>query len=135
MKRSIVRMMQIAAALLLCAGAATTARAQEERIVVKVPFAFAVGDLRMPAGTYDVQPSSQDLGVVEIQNEDRKESTYAMTIPLDWERPAQNPALIFEKHDGEYVLAKIVEADGNERQLSIGAHDHPTEIVATPAVR
>jgi len=132
MKRSIVMTMHIAAALLLCAGAASDARADEERIVVKVPFDFLVGDTRLPAGTYVVQPSSQDLSVIAIQNEDRRESAYAMTIPLNSDESVKDPELVFEKHEGGYVLSKIVEADGNERQLSIPAHDHPEEIVATP---
>jgi hypothetical protein len=132
MKRSIVVTMQIAAALLLCAGAASDARADEERIVVKVPFDFLVGDTRLPAGTYVVQPSSQDLSVIAIQNEDRRESAYAMTIPSNSDESVKDPELVFEKHEGGYVLSKIVETDGNERQLSIPAHDHPAEIVATP---
>jgi hypothetical protein len=56
-----------------------------------------------------------------------------MTIPMTWDERAQNPELVFEKHDNGYVLSKIVEADGNERELLVRPHDHPTEIIATPA--
>ena len=107
---------------LVMAGGASVARADDEKIVARVPFAFMVGDSHMPAGDYVVKEVSDDPSVMSIASADGRQFAYTLTIPaLAHETPAQ-PELVFEKFDNQYVLARIVPGGGIDR-----------EIVLTPA--
>jgi hypothetical protein len=133
MKRSIARTAVIAAALLVgIAAGATPARAQEEQIVAKVPFDFVVGGTQLPAGKYTVKAATNDLSVVSIANEDGRAFTFVMTIPLGWERSVDEPELVFERHENHYVLAKLIEADGNEREITPPIQERLAEPAIAP---
>ena len=59
MKKLLLKMSGIAlATAALAIGSASTARA-DERIVARVPFAFMVGDMQLPAGNYVVKETAQ----------------------------------------------------------------------------
>jgi len=102
---------------MLMVGGASVARADDEKIVARVPFAFVVGDSRMPAGDYVVKEVSDDPSVVSIASADGRQFAYTLTIPSSaHETPAQ-PELVFEKLDNKYFLARVVPGVGMEREI------------------
>jgi len=104
-------------------GSAAAARADDDTVVAKVPFAFFAGDVQMPSGVYIVKEVDLSTGVISIQNKDGHEFVYAVTIPAAEEAPVGKPELIFEKFGDHYFLARVVPQWGAER-----------EIVLTPSI-
>jgi hypothetical protein len=107
------------ATALVMVGGASVARADDERIVARVPFAFMVGESRMPAGDYVVREMSDDPSVVSIASADGRQFAYTLTIPSSahaLETPTQ-PELVFEKLDNLYFLARFAPVGGMEREI------------------
>jgi len=99
-------------------GGAASARADDTVVTrLKVPFAFIVGDMQLPAGTYLVREMSVGSPVLEIASADGRQTVLAMTIPWSDHTPPAEPALVFEKVSDAYFLSGIVPADGNDRQI------------------
>ena len=116
---------------LVIVGSASVARADNEKIVARVPFAFIVGDSHMPAGDYVVRAASDDPSVMSIASADGRQFTYTLTIPaVAHETPAQ-PELVFEKFDTQYVLARIVPGGGIDREIVLTPARAEREHVAT----
>jgi hypothetical protein len=95
----------------------------EERVVAHVPFAFIVGETRLPAGDYLVKDVENDPGVTSITSTDGHQVTFTLTMVSSSNDMAVQPGLVFEKFDGQYFLARVIGGDGDER-----------EIVLTPAI-
>jgi len=131
MKRLTVNMV-LAVGLLSIAGAAT-ARADDQQIVANVPFSFIVNGAHMPAGKYVVKPASDDLRVVLIESADGRQAAFSMTIPLASDVRVAAPELLFEKRDNQYFLARVIPADGNEREIP-STHAHGEREVAVTGV-
>ena len=105
----------IATAAMALAGA-STARAEELVMTrVHVPFAFIVGDVRMPAGVYEVRETSSD-GVLEIVSENGHQVALATTIPLVPGEAGKN-GLVFERFGHDYFLSRIEPTSGNDREV------------------
>jgi len=107
------------AAAVVTGGSAADARADDDVIAARVPFAFFVHDALMPAGSYVVKESSGDPGVVTIASADGHQSVFAITIPATAGELGAQPELVFVKIDNQYFLSRLVEADGNEREIMI----------------
>jgi len=115
----------------IAVGSASAARA-DERIVTnaKVPFAFIVGDVRLPAGDYDVQEMADGSPVVAIVSADGKKAALTLTIP--WSsmgETAAQPELLFEKFGSEYFLARVVPLDRDGREIVLTPSTMEREIV------
>jgi hypothetical protein len=117
MKRLTVKTIRILAVGLLSIAGAATARADDDQIVAKVPFSFIVNGAQMPAGTYIVKPASGDQRVVLIESSDGRQAAFSLTVPLGSDVRVAAPELVFEKHDNQYFLARLIAADGNEREI------------------
>ena len=104
------------AAAAVTLGSARGARA-DERIVTNVPFAFMVGDVRLPAGDYVVKDLSDGSGVLAIASADGREFTYTLTIPSTVTDREEQPELIFEKLGERYFLARVVPQRGDAREI------------------
>jgi hypothetical protein len=116
---------------LVIVASASVARADDGRIVARVPFAFTVGDSHMPAGDYVVKEVSDDPSEMSIASADGRQFAYTLTIPaLAHETPAQ-PELVFEKLDNQYVLARIVPGGGIDREIVLTPARAEREHVAT----
>ena len=111
-------------------GAASTARA-DERIVANVPFAFIVGDMRMPAGKYVVMEVSDGSGVLEVTSVDGRKVVCTLTIPESSDATASQPELIFQKYSDHYFLSRVVPEDGVERKVILTPTIMDQEIVRT----
>jgi hypothetical protein len=123
MEKQVVRMSALAVAVAAFAlGAASVARADETVAKVKVPFAFFVNDVRLPAGDYIVRAASDDGQVLEIASTDGRHIALSPSIPWNEDKQPARPELVFEKFGGAYFLSRVVPVDGNDR-----------EIVLTPA--
>ena len=117
MKRLTVKTIRILAVGLLSIAGAATARADDEQIVAKVLFSFIVGNAHMPAGKYIVKPASDDRRVVLIESIDGRQAAFSLTVPVAFELRVAAPELVFEKRDNQYFLARLIPADGNEREI------------------
>jgi hypothetical protein len=133
MKRLTVNTIRILAVGLLSMAGTATARADENQIVAKVPFSFIVNGAHMPAGTYIVEPASDDQRVVLIESHDGRQGAFTLTVPLASDVPDAAPELVFEKHDNQYFLARLVSADGNEREVPPTPVPGEREVAVAPA--
>ena len=100
---------------LMAIGTASVARA-DQLLVAHVPFAFVVGDARLPAGDYIVKETFGDPGVLLIESTDGRNAVYTLTIASALDRSDARPELVFEKVDNQYFLERIDTLDGAERE-------------------
>jgi hypothetical protein len=109
----------------IAVGDAATARADDTIMAdMKVPFAFIVGDARLPAGEYAVREVSDGAGLLEIVSVDGQHVALTLTVPYTPDNAwRQTTNLVFEKFGHEYFLSRVEPADGNDR-----------EIILTPAI-
>jgi len=118
MKKQIVRMFSIVlgAAAITFAGA-SVARADQMLATVKVPFAFMVNGVQLPAGDYTVKAISDDGEVLEILSADGHHR--AITPTISWTEDAQpnGAELVFEQFGGTRFLARVIPANGNDREI------------------
>ena len=103
----------LAGAALMLAG---TAMAQEP-IVANVPFDFTVGKVDLPAGKYIVRSPDDDPSIVMIQSVDGRHAAFALTTALT-EKAGGDARLVFDKRDNRYVLERLVEPEGEGRELT-----------------
>jgi len=112
------------ATLTIAVSGAAVAHADETLATgLRVPFAFIVGDTRLPAGGHVVREEEAGGGVVEIVSADGRRVVFAPTIPWDEARQPAGPELVFRKFDDAYFLSRVLPVGGNDR-----------EIVLTPAL-
>jgi hypothetical protein len=95
----------------------------EERVVAHVPFAFIVGDSRLPPGDYLVEDVENDPGVMSITSTDGHQAALILAMVSSSNEMSAQPGLMFEKFEDQYFLERVIGADGDER-----------EIVLTPAI-
>jgi hypothetical protein len=86
----------------------SSSRAQE-MLVVKIPFAFVVHGDQMPAGRYEV---TFDNGILAIRGAEHNHAgVFATTFGAGGDDPAgDKPALVFIRHESEYVLSQVWES-------------------------
>jgi len=104
------------AAAAIAVGSASAAYAQD-RVDAKVPFAFIVNGVQLPAGSYEVREMSEGSGVLTIESTDGRKVASVMTIPSSSSNEEGDPKLLFDKIDNQYVLAGIEYGDGDGRKI------------------
>ena len=110
-------------ASLVIVGSASIVRADDEKMVARVPFAFVVGTSTMPAGKYVVAEVSDNPSVVSIASADGRQFAYTLTIPSQARETPAQPELVFAKVENQYVLTRVVPENGIGRAI-VGAHAH-----------
>jgi hypothetical protein len=116
----------LAVAAILVVGA-STARADEIVLTnLKVPFAFMVGDVRLPAGDYSVREASMGEDVLEIVSTDGHHLALASTIPGAPDR--DKTQLVFQKFGNEYFLSRLALGSGDEREVILTPYIMEREI-------
>jgi hypothetical protein len=118
------------AMVLMGISSASVARA-DERVVAHVPFAFIVGESRMPAGDYIVKEMDDDPSVISITSADGHQSTFMLTMASSSNETPEQPRLVFEKFEDQYFLARVTREDGNERAIVLTPAIMEREVVAT----
>jgi hypothetical protein len=99
-------------------GNAPAARAQEATIVAKVPVAFVVGDVHLPAGEYVVRDVPDSADVVEVERADGTRGAIALTIPTTPSSDAKiQPTLVFRRFANEYFLVGINAPGGDAHEI------------------
>jgi hypothetical protein len=103
---------RIAVALVSFAGLGITAKAQVvDQIVVTIPFEFVVAGKTLPAGTYRVNPVSDDRWGGLILSGVKNHAS-AIVLPNEVENaPAEKAHVSFETAGNEHFLSKIETAD------------------------
>lgn len=97
--------------LLLCALAAGTflttsnAVAQEQAVVVQVPFAFENGSQHLPAGKYRIDLNSEPL--MSLHGTVANSAGFAMTIPAITSKPSQRGKVVFHRYGNRYFLSEV----------------------------
>jgi len=99
----------------LLVGGASSARAQDERIASKVPFAFMVGPTELPAGSYEVRQVYADPAIVSVVSEGGRH--VAITIAGAAALPTSGSSLVFRKFGEEYFLERVVSTGGSGRDI------------------
>src|SRR5262245_15208900 len=117
----------LAVAAIFVVGAS---RARADEIVLtnlKVPFAFMVGDVRLPAGDYSVREASMAEDVLEIVSADGRHLALASTIPATPDK-ADRTQLVFQKFGNDYFLSRLALGSGAEREVILTPHIMEREI-------
>ena len=98
---------------LLVVGGGIVANAQVDtvpQIDVKVPFAFVVGDTRLPAGSYEIRtPEDTSPDILEIRSVDRRTAVIFDTQSAQSrnDQVEKKTELIFDKVGDQYFLSQI----------------------------
>jgi hypothetical protein len=110
-------------AIVLMVGASASVARADEQVIAHVPFAFIVGESRLPAGDYVVKEMDSDPGVIQIARADGHQVMFTLTQTASSSGMQGRPRLVFEKFEDQYFLARVVREDGDGQ-----------EIVLTPAI-
>jgi hypothetical protein len=103
-------------AALIVLLAAGSAFAQADRMVVKVPFDFVIGNKTLPAGQYDVHPTGS-LGTLTILGEG-EHKMFAISYRVESTQPSQTSKLIFNRYGNRYFLSQVwIQGNESGRQL------------------
>jgi hypothetical protein len=119
------------AAAAIAVGTASAAYAQD-RVDAKVPFAFIVNGVQLPAGSYEVREMSEGSGVLTIESTDGQKVVSMMTIPSSSSNEEGDPKLLFDTIDNQHVLVGIDYGDGEGRQI-LSNTSNADHTVVTPA--
>jgi hypothetical protein len=77
------------------------------------PFAFYVGNTRMPSGSYQInQPDDDFLQIIKITSIDARHTATILIIPTQSLEPPKQSKVIFEKFGGNLYLDKVL-VDGS----------------------
>jgi|HubBroStandDraft_2_1064218.scaffolds.fasta_scaffold71387_2 hypothetical protein len=77
----------------------------QSRIVANVPFNFYVGEKAMAAGTYQVQPGSSSMDL--LQNLDTDAAVFVIKAIRVQDANQRYPKLVFERCGNQYFLSQI----------------------------
>ena len=102
----------------IASGSASVARA-DQLVVAHVPFAFIVGDSRLPAGDYVVKEMDSNPSIIEITSAQGHQSMFTLTMESSSMETPARPQLVFEKFEDQYFLARVVREDGNDREIML----------------
>ena len=105
----------VAFLIALLAAGATTARAQDRRVIAYVPFDFAVQGLLMPAGDYVITDRSE--GILSIESKDGRYFAFVLSTASD--AKTLRPELVFDRVEGRYYFAGFVLPDGTGREVPV----------------
>jgi hypothetical protein len=83
-----------------------------------VPFAFVVGDVRLPPGDYAAKEMA-DGSAFKIESTDGREVALIQTSASPEEGSEAQPGLAFKKYGDVDFLARISPRDGVEREIEL----------------
>jgi hypothetical protein len=91
------------------------AQASHPQHTATVPFAFSVGGVRFPAGTYTITEFGNRMQVKAV---DGSKSAFVTALVQETRRPADSSALRFENQDEGLILSNIYFA-GTQESLQL----------------
>ena len=111
MKKQAFRTITMLSLLLMLAGVSVNAQQLSENLIaVDVPFDFAVGETKLPAGKYTLRRtiSTSSADQLLIQNaEARVEMRTGLTRPNRASEIQRKSKLVFNRYGGEYFLSQV----------------------------
>ena len=125
-KKALFLMMAAAA---MSAGLPSVARA-DGLVTAKIPFAFIVGDTRLPAGDYTISESSSGPSVLLVESTDGTRVSFVSTItatPTDGD--ATQPDVEFQTVGKEHFLSRVDMHDGMAREVVLSPSIMEKELV------
>jgi hypothetical protein len=111
------------------AGLPSVARA-DGLVTAKIPFAFIVGDTRLPAGDYTISETSSGPSVLLVESADGTRVSFVSTIsatPTDGD--ATQPDVEFQTVGKEHFLARVDMHDGMAREVVLSPSIMEKELV------
>jgi hypothetical protein len=125
MRKRMLQVVSIGAAILILSMAAADAQKSRIAIVGKIPFAFQAGDSRLPAGKYIVKNAVVSASsVITIYNVESRSEVMVLTHPAAGDTRNMQPRLVFNKYGSVYFLSRILSpADGIGQELKKGMHE------------
>ena len=125
--KNTLSLMMTAAAV--SAGLPSVARA-EGVVTAKIPFAFIVGDTRLPAGDYTISETSSGPTVLLVESTDGTRVSFVSTIaatPTDGD--ATQPDVEFQTVGKEHFLSRVDMHDGMAREVVLSPSIMEKELV------
>jgi len=92
-----------------------------DRITVTTKFPFTVGETKLPAGSYVIQPLDDESEVFELSSTDGKMSVLFETMGAELANIASKSEVVFKKYGDNYVLSQINQAGSKESVVSVAS--------------
>jgi hypothetical protein len=103
---------RILIALIVVAGLGVTARAQApDQILVNIPYEFVVAGKTLPAGTYRVNPVSNNDHEASVLSSFESRATVMVLSSSIESTQVSRPEVSFEQAGSQHFLSKIETAD------------------------
>ena len=129
MKRQALSLVSLLS-LLLVAGSAV---AQTVHVRADVPFNFAVGSKKYPAGAYSIGTiGDRDSRILILQAVDGKESMAIISNAAQNRTPADRTKLVFSRYGDQYFLSQVW-LDGATRGRQLPKSSREKEVAKTMA--
>ena len=117
MKKQSLRL-GVSAALAIAFVATGTCLAHRGVLQASIPFAFEVGNARLPAGQYEINTITTGAGTFQtVRQLDDASVIHFFTISVAPRDRNSKPELVFHRYGNEYFLSQIWNGDGSGRQL------------------
>lgn len=109
MKKQALRIVSLFALLFTLATVGASAQTAQQRVVVNVPFEFAVGQKTFPAGEYDIKRVTHNSEkTLLIRSTDGRKSEMIITHTAEAETAqAQQTQVSFHRYGDKYFLFQI----------------------------
>lgn len=114
--------------LLVLPALAAAQMKQSDRIAVKVPFSFVVGNTTVPSGKIILQRADLSGRVLAVRNVDTKLNVFATTSGEKASAPT-GEYLVFRKYGNRYVL-KSLKVDGSNEMYAFAPGKLEAEMTA-----
>ena len=125
-KNTLFLMMTAAA---MSAGLPSVARA-DGLVTAQIPFAFIVGDTRLPAGDYTISETSSGPTVLLVESTDGTRVSFVSTIAATpTEGDATQPDVEFQTVGKEHFLSRVDMHDGMAREVVLSPSIMEKELV------
>lgn len=125
------RVLLVTGALALAALTPTRVVQAQARMVVNIPFDFAAGDAKLPAGAYEVTPSEATRTVLLVNRENPET---AAILPANSAQAIDIQAkskLVFNRYGDRYFLSQVwIEGSSRGRQMKKSAREKEMATVA-----
>jgi len=120
----------VATLILSLAGLTGLANAQSGSIIAEVPFNYIANGKAMPAGETRVKIENNGQAYLWIAAENR--SAFAMPVPNESLKPAEETKLVFHRYGDRYFLAGV-QREGQTRSYELPAGSLEKELRASNA--
>jgi len=101
------RLFVMAGLLMFASMVATPVVRAEEPMLVNIPFAFAAGNVTLPAGEYRIEKLDGNSAVVLIRCSDASAAAVVLSNAAQTKETPTQSKLIFKRYDNRYFLSQV----------------------------